>query len=78
MKDRIKNIIAKTLKLPIDQITEESEMDNTEGWDSINSMMMIVALEREFSITIPDEIVGNLVSFKLIHEAILKLDGKSA
>ena len=40
-------------------------------------MHLIVFLEREFDITIPDEIVGNLISFKLIEATIQKCHGES-
>lgn len=72
MKDRIKAVMAKAFQVPESDITEHSDMDSVENWDSMNHMQMILFLEREFGITIPDEIVGNMTNFKLIHEAILK------
>jgi len=49
-----------------DQINEDSSIDNIENWDSLKHLNLILALEEEFGISIPDEEVGNLVNFKLI------------
>jgi acyl carrier protein len=51
-------------------ITEESSPDNLEGWDSLAHVQLILALEKEFAVTIPpDEGVG-LENFKMIYEFI--------
>jgi acyl carrier protein len=72
MNERIKKVMAKVFKTPIESITNQSNMDNTENWDSIHHVQMIVFLEREFDIIIPDEEVGNMISFKLIETEINK------
>ncbi len=66
--------MAKVFEIPIEKITDQANMDNTENWDSIHHVQMIVFLEREFDIIIPDEVVGNLISFKLIETEINKCD----
>ena len=51
-------------------ITEESSPDNLEGWDSLAHVQLILALEKEFAVTIPpDEGVG-IENFKMIYEFI--------
>ena len=72
MQNRIKTVMSRVFEIPIEKITDQSNMDNTENWDSIHHVQMIVFLEREFDIVIPDEVVGNLVSFKLIEIEINK------
>ena len=64
--------MAKAFGVPKDQITEQSNQDTIESWDSIHHMHLIVFLEREFDITIPDEMVGKMISFKLIETVIQK------
>jgi acyl carrier protein len=70
MNERIKEVMAKAFGLPEDQITEQSSMDNIENWDSIHHVQMIVFLEREFDIEIPDESVGKMINFELIKAVI--------
>jgi len=64
--------MSKAFEVPVEEISDQSNMDNLEKWDSLNHVRLIVALEREFDIEIPDEEVGNMVSFKLIESVIKK------
>ncbi len=51
-------------------IGDDSSPDNLEGWDSLAHVQLILALEKEFAVTVPpDEGVG-LENFKMIHEFI--------
>jgi len=76
--ERIRKVMARSLATTIEKITEHTTQDNVDGWDSINHIKMIVAFEREFDITIPDEQVSNMISFRLIESVIQQCYGKSA
>ncbi len=78
MNGRIKAVMAKSFGVPVDQITVHSSQDNIETWDSLHHVKMIVYLEREFDIIIPDDQVGKMINFKLIETVINKCHGKSA
>ena len=56
--------------VPADSITEDSSADDIENWDSLRHLNLILGLEEEFEISIPDEEVGDLVNFKLIQLVI--------
>ncbi len=58
--------MAVVLKVEASSINEESSMDNINTWDSLGHMNLILALEDEFKILIPDEDAGNISSYKLI------------
>ena len=58
--------MAVVLKVDVSSINEASNMDNIKTWDSLGHMNLILALEDEFKITIPDEDAGNISSYKLI------------
>lgn len=62
--------MARAFEVPVEEITDHSSQDSIETWDSIHHIKMIVLLEREFDITIPDDKVGNIVSYKLIETII--------
>ena len=64
--DRIKNVMSAVFDVPVETITETSSADDIESWDSLRHLNLILGLEEEFDITIPDEEVGNLMNFKLI------------
>ena len=65
-KMRILQILSNVFEVDITALNEDSSIDNIENWDSIRHLNLILALEEEFKITIPDEEVGDLVNFKLI------------
>jgi acyl carrier protein len=64
--ERIKQVMSVIFEISPNQINEDASMDNIENWDSLKHLNLILALEEEFSISIPDEEVGDLVNFKLI------------
>lgn len=64
--DRIKTVMSAIFEIDVKSITETTSNDDVENWDSLRHLNLILALEEEFDITIPDEEVGNLVNFKLI------------
>jgi acyl carrier protein len=70
MNSKIKEIMARSFEVPIESINEQSTMNSVDNWDSIHHTQMILSLERTFDITIPDEEVGQLQSFKLIEAMI--------
>lgn len=64
--EKIKIVMSAVFEVPLDEITENSSTDNIETWDSLKHLNLILALEEEFEISIPNEEVGNLVNYKLI------------
>lgn len=53
--DKIKEIIADKLSLDADEITMESSFADDLGADSLDIVELIMALEDEFDMEIPDE-----------------------
>lgn len=64
--ERIKDVMSAVFEVDVDTINEDSSQDNIEGWESIRTLDLIVALEEEFEVTIPLEEVGNMTNFKYI------------
>lgn len=65
-EDRLKQVIAAMLTVDVSAINEDSSMDNIPSWESLRHMNLVLALEEEFKVTIPDEDAGNITSYKLI------------
>jgi acyl carrier protein len=65
-KVKILEIMSSVFEVELSKLNEDSSIDNIENWDSIRHLNLILALEEEFNITIPDEEVGDLVNYKLI------------
>lgn len=65
-ENTLKQVIATMLNIDAASINEDSSMDNVPNWDSLRHMNLILALEEEFKVSIPDEDAGNITSYKLI------------
>ena len=65
--------MATVLKVEMESIDEDASMDTIENWDSLRHMNLILALEEEFKVTIPDEDAGDITSYKLIKLVISEL-----
>lgn len=66
METTLKEVMATVLGIPADSIGEDTSMDTVESWDSINHMNLVLAIEEELGITIPDEDAANITSYQLI------------
>lgn len=72
--DKIKELIAKQLNKPIDEITEEKEVVKDLGADSLDVVEMLMSLEEEFNITVPEE---DAVNIKTVGDIIKLIEGKN-
>ncbi|UCE21920.1 MAG: acyl carrier protein [Candidatus Aminicenantes bacterium] len=52
---KIKSIVSDKLSISEDQITEEASFIDDLGADSLDTVELVMALEDEFSMDIPDE-----------------------
>ena len=53
--DKVKSIIAEQLGVKIEEVTPEASFIDDLGADSLDTVELIMALEEEFNIEIPDE-----------------------
>ena len=69
VEDRVKEIIIEQLGVDAGQVTEKAKFVEDLGADSLDTVELVMALEEEFSIEIPDEdaekiaSVGDAVSY---------------
>lgn len=64
--DTLKQVMATMLNIDPAEINAESSMDTIASWDSLRHMNLVLALEEEFGVQIPDEEAANITSYKLI------------
>ena len=72
-EDLLKQVMTTMLNVAPGMINADSSMDNVSNWDSLRHMNLVLALEEEFKVTIPDEDVGNITSYKLIYLVLNEL-----
>ena len=66
IESSIREIMGVVFKVDVAEITNDLSAVNFERWDSLAHMNLLVALEEEFDIRFPDEMLDDLVSVKLI------------
>ncbi len=64
MDAKIAAILCQTLDVPEEELPPEPSMENLEAWDSLNHLAVLVAVESEFGIKIPIDMMLKLVSAK--------------
>ena len=58
--EKLKEIIATQLRLDPSEITDEIDIADDLGADSLDIVEILMVIEEEFGVTIPDDEVANL------------------
>ena len=66
LKKRILDVMGTVFEINPSEIVESSGPGSIEKWDSLRHMTLVVALEEEFNIRFRDEMIEQLINFKLI------------
>ena len=56
--DKVKEVIAKQLRIDISEISDDSAVVEDRGADSLDIVEMLMTLEDEMNSTIPDDATG--------------------
>ena len=72
MIEKVKQLLAPQLNISPDKITPESKIVEDLGADSLDMIEMLMTMEEEFGISIPDEDAMNLTTVSEIVNYIEK------
>ena len=72
IKDRLETIFRQSFE--IEKFTEDLSIDSVAGWDSMAHVGLILALQKEFSISIPPADAIELTSVKNIIQYLSNQD----
>jgi acyl carrier protein len=67
---RVKKILSKELAIDIDSITNESSIKEDLGSDSLTMVEIVIDVEDEFHIEVPDEEAEGIVTVQDIIDAV--------
>ena len=73
--DRVRAIIAEQLGVKLEEVTDAASFIEDLGADSLDTVELVMALEEEFGIEIPDEDAEKMVS---VGDAIKYIETKTA
>ncbi|MGA7146115.1 MAG: acyl carrier protein [Desulfobacterales bacterium] len=72
IEDKVKKIIAEKLSVDIEEIVPEASFVDDLGADSLDLVELIMSMEEEFDIDIPDEEAEKLVTVKDVFDFVAK------
>ncbi len=73
--DKVKEIIAKQLGVKVEEVTPQATFIDDLGADSLDTVEIVMALEEEFKIEIPDEDAEKMTN---VGEAIKYIEQKAS
>lgn len=73
MFETVKALLSKQLRIPTEQITLNSKIKDDLGADSIAILQLLMTIEEEHGIVIPDE---ELATFHTVGDVVTYLDGQ--
>lgn len=73
LSNKIKNIIASTLNVDVERVTDSLSIGEIPEWDSMGNMAILVAIEEDLKIEFPIEDLFELNSVGALVEAAEKL-----
>jgi len=75
VQDKVKSIIAEQLGVKPEEVIPEASFIDDLGADSLDTVELVMALEEEFGIEIPDEDAEKITT---VGDAIKYIEGKAA
>ncbi len=75
VNDRVRAIIAEQLGVKLEEVTDSASFIEDLGADSLDTVELVMALEEEFGVEIPDEDAEKMVT---VGDAIKYIEQKSA
>ena len=73
MLEKIQEMLAEALNLPVEKVTADAKIVEDLGADSLDVVELLSRLEEVYGVTIPDEDVENLVTVGDVAVEIEKL-----
>ena len=69
----LKKVIGTVLKVDPSSLGDDSSIDSIPAWDSLRHMNMVLALEDEFGVAIPDNEAAFITSYPLVRRTMQRL-----
>jgi acyl carrier protein len=67
---RLSKVFAEVFELSPDEVSDEASPKTIERWDSMNSMILAMALEEEFDVQFSDQELVQMTSYRLIRKTL--------
>ena len=71
MYEEVKTILARQLRIAPERVTLDAQIKRDLGADSVDILQLLMRLEDDYGITIPDE---SLAKFETVNDVVTYLD----
>ena len=66
LDEKLTDLLASVFDIDKSEIDSSTSIETVEGWDSVNHMHLVIALEEEFGVEFKDDEAVELISYELI------------
>jgi len=78
MHERIRQVVARALGVPAEQVNEDTSMSTCPAWDSLKHFELILAIEAAFQVRFPMDAIGELTSVARLHDQLTETSQSKA
>lgn len=70
MENKVREILAQTFRVKLDDITEDTTIENIDTWDSLTHMELVANLEEGLGIEFDGDEIADMLSVKSIEKIV--------
>ena len=70
---KVKEIVAEKAECEISEVNDQTNLEETLGMDSLDRVELLMEIEKEFGITIPDDDADKVITTKYCVDLVEKL-----
>jgi len=74
ISDRVRQVIAAALQLPVEDVTDDLAFNAVPSWDSVNHIALMLSLEEAFGLSIPDDDLIELTTADAIDSYVARMN----
>lgn len=60
MEKKVKEIIARVLQVPVEEVENDTEIGELDEWDSMHNLTIFMEIQKEFNIKITQDMLMDL------------------
>jgi len=73
LEQQVRTVVAAIMRLTPDDVGADASAQTVRGWDSLNHLKLVLALEEEFGVTFTEEQIVQMLSVSKITSVVGQL-----
>ena len=71
VRERLRGIIASVLRIPVEDVKEETGLGSAAGWDSLGHLDIVMKIEDAFAIRFTTEEINSATNVRALYRAVI-------